>query len=864
MLAVGAGICLTLSARASFAQSSTRPTSASLHITVVDTTGLAIVGATVNVSLAGSTTVLRTVPTDSRGEALVDNLEPGLYNVRVVLDGFNDFVQPTLTVKPGVNQLPVTLGLAAMATSVTVRPDAQAAAVNPNGDSMTTTLGQGELDALPENESELQQTLTELAGDDAELTVDGFAGGTMPPKSQIQQIRIRRNVFAADRHGRGGSRIEIITRPGTEQWRSTLSFGFGDASLNARNAFADTRPPERQNEGRFSIQGPLVEGKTSIALFVHGLSAYDSSTIRAATPTGVFNGLVRQPEAGRNVSLRLQQALAPANMLRLEYRDNRDNEENQGVGDFSLREHAYTSLSTGRRFQVSNQGSLGGRTYSTLGLQVGWSDSTITPVTNGPAIQVLDTMTAGGATQRGTRADRSVSLPEKLDYTRGEHALSVGGQFDWDRYTSNQIDNGNGTFTFSGLDGFEAGRPDTYTQWLGDPSVDFAMFQGAWFVQDDIQLRKNLMIGFGLRNEWQSKLQQTWNPAPRLGVTWAPFKDGRTTVRGGYGVFHSWYEGATYEDTLQSDGTRGQEISIESPGYPDPFVGGETVVLPAGRVIGSPDLEMPTVRQASLGIERRLGGGMRVEAAYIRRTGDNLMRGRNVNAPGLDGARPDPSIGNVIEIRSIGRMREDQLRTSVSGQVPWHHAFASLRYTFGHAFDDGNGPTSLPANNASPDEWGPASDDVRHELSIFGVADVLSSLRASIALRAQSASPYPITTGRDDNGDTVFNDRPAGVGRNSARGAGQFRLDLRLSWRLGMGEPSSAAQAGGRPPRGRERGGDWRAEHRALVELYVRATNVLNTVNDTGFRGTLTSPFFGQATSARAARQLQIGTLLMF
>jgi hypothetical protein len=214
-------------------------------------------------------------------------------------------------------------------------------------------------------------------------------------------------------------------------------------------------------------------------------------------------------------------------------------------------------------------------------------------------------------------------------------------------------------------------------------------------------------------------------------------------------------------------------------------------------------------------------------------------------------------------------MKEDQLRTSLGGQLPWRHAFLSVRYTLGQSFDDGNGATSLPANNEFPDEWGPSSDDVRHEVSLFGVADVLSSLQAGFTLRAQSASPYTITTGHDDNGDTVFNDRPAGVGRNSARGAGRFRLDLRLSWRLGVGAAGTAAQNGGGPRGGRGggrggRGGDWRSQHRALVELYLRATNVLNNVNYTGFRGTLTSQFFGQPTSARSARQIEIGTMLMF
>jgi hypothetical protein len=857
--------CLLPSEAISFAQARRAP--ASLQVTVVDATGAALVGATVDVSAPGAATVLRTSPTDINGRATFQRLPPGEYVVHVLLSGFTDVQRPNVTLRPGTNRLDVTLQIASLTSSVTVTPDARAAAINPNGDSMSTTLGEDALDALPEDESDLQQVLTELAGAGAELSVNGFVGADVPPKSEIQQIRIRRNVFSADRHGRGGSRIEIITRPGTQAWRSTMSVGFRDESLNARNAFATTRPPERTGRGRLSVQGPLVKGQTSLALFVQGVSAYDSAIVHAATPTGLFSGVLKQPRQQRRVSVRLEQALGPANLLRLDYRDSRNDDDNLGVGDFNLPEHAYAETDTSHRFRASTSGSLWKGSYNDLALQVRWDGSTIDPSTTGPAIRVLDTMTAGGATSSGRVTSREINLQEKLDYTRGAHAFSVGGQMQWEHDDSSQIDNGNGTFTFSTLADYEAGRPNTFTQWIGDPSVAFPSFQGGWFVGDDITLSKALLVSLGLRNEWQAHLGGVWHPAPRLGATWAPSADGRTTIRGGFGVFHDWYDASTYEETLQTDGTRGQEISIESPGYPDPFAGGESVVLPAGRVQQSPDLKMPTVRQSTVAIERRLGAGIRVNATYTHRSGHDLLRGRNLNAPDPDGVRPDPQVGNLIEIRSVGRMREDQLHTSVSGRLPWRRAFLSLRYTLGKSLDDGSGPTWLPADPANPEaEWGPASDDRRHELSFFGAADVLPSVQAGVTLRAQSAPPYTITTGEDDNGDTVFNDRPSGVGRNTARGSGMFRLDLRLTYRLGIGDPATTGDGGGaqRPPRGRDRGGNWRTEHRAMVEFYVRANNVLNNVNFTGYRGALTSPFFGQPTSAQSARQIEIGTMVMF
>ena len=67
---------------------------------------------------------------------------------------------------------------------------------------------------------------------------------------------------------------------------------------------------------------------------------------------------------------------------------------------------------------------------------------------------------------------------------------------------------------------------------------------------------------------------------------------------------------------------------------------------------------------------------------------------------------------------------------------------------------------------------GPANGDVRHRLNV----NAQQPDRQEPAARHQrstraSATPYTIRTGRDDNGDLVFNDRPAGVGRNTERGA---------------------------------------------------------------------------------------------
>ena len=139
-------------------------------------------------------------------------------------------------------------------------------------------------------------------------------------------------------------------------------------------------------------------------------------------------------------------------------------------------------------------------------------------------------------------------------------------------------------------------------------------------------------------------------------------------------------------------------------------------------------------------------------------------------------------------------------------------------------------------------------------------------------MRLQSALPYNITTGRDDNGDTISNDRPAGVTRNSARGSALVDVSTRLAWRIGFGGPAAAGPGG--PQIRILRGGadsnplgDMPSRDntkRYAIEVYAQAFNLLNHTNATTFSGVLTSPFFGQPTAAAAPRRVELGTRFTF
>ena len=97
--------------------------------------------------------------------------------------------------------------------------------------------------------------------------------------------------------------------------------------------------------------------------------------------------------------------------------------------------------------------------------------------------------------------------------------------------------------------------------------------------------------------------------------------------------------------------------------------------------------------------------------------------------------------------------------------------------------NEADSPFSLPSNNFNLHaDRGPAANDFRHLISGFISKRLPQGFSISTIFQATSALPYNITTGFDNNGDTVINDRPFGVGRNSARGASRWEIGSRLSW----------------------------------------------------------------------------------
>jgi hypothetical protein len=208
------------------------------------------------------------------------------------------------------------------------------------------------------------------------------------------------------------------------------------------------------------------------------------------------------------------------------------------------------------------------------------------------------------------------------------------------------------------------------------------------------------------------------------------------------------------------------------------------------------------------------------------------------------------------------------LNVGLNYRIPNRRMFFNTNYTLSSVQNHADNATSLPANSLDPDaEWGPSSQDIRHRFNAMFNFGLPYGVRANIGANASSAAPYTILTGRDDNRDGVVNDRPAGAGRNSERGAARWEMNTRLSRAFGFGGSRGGAQAAqGGPGRGGGGffgpGGD--ANPRFSIEVYAQAFNLMNRTNFVNFSGSMLSPFFGTPTSAAQARRVEVGLQFRF
>ncbi len=422
---------------------------------------------------------------------------------------------------------------------------------------------------------------------------------------------------------------------------------------------------------------------------------------------------------------------------------------------------------------------------------------------------------------------------------------------------------------------------------IGDPTVAYWNVQTALFVQDDFRPFKNLSISYGLRYEGQTHVQDRLNFMPRAGFTWSPFKSGRTTVRSSWGMFHDWFSMGTYAQVLQTDGTRVQEVNILNPTFPDPG-GLAPASTPTNRYLLDENLLMPRYTRFSGGASQTLSTRFSVSGTYFYSRYSNLLVGENLNTP-VNGVRPDPRFANLIRAVSEAASRTHQLSASLSvnlgrigpGAAPmmpgasgqklfdWRRGlYASLYSTANLSENNSDGAFAVPATGDLSTEWGASGG--RGSLQVSLSSAMFRNVNFNWFIFQQADSPLTIRTGTDDNRDLIFNDRPVGVGRGTARVPGTMSSSMNISYSFGFGQATTASPGGimitsmGGVEGVRTQAMPSMAAPRYRINLSVSINNPLNRPNYVGYSGVMTSPFFLKPTQATGVRQINFNAGLSF
>jgi hypothetical protein len=658
--------------------------------------------------------------------------------------------------------------------------------------------------------------------------------------------------------------------------RGSMDFTFRSGALNARNAFQPVKGPEQTQQYNLNLSGTLLKERTSFSLAAGTTAMYDSANVYAAIPSRNLAGPVRRPSDRLNLNLRVDHAINKAHSLRGSYQQNGADQENLGVGNYDLPDRAYSKTASESLFRLSESGPLSRLWFAESRLQIRRATTATASAVEQPTVRVLDAFTSGGAQMAGGRESTDVELATDVDYATRGHAMRMGALVEGGNYRSDNRANYLGTYTFPSLADYEAARPANYTIRTGDPRVDYSMWQAGLYFQDDWRVRKNLTLSGGVRQEFQTHMSDHSNFAPRGGFTWSPFKNGKTTLRAGVGLFYDWLEAETFEQTLRVDGSRQKDTIVVDPSFPDPFAGSASQeILPPSKYLLAGGIVLPKRGVALFAVTQQLSPTFSVNASYTHSNGWDRFRALNANAP-RDGVRPDPGLGNVTQVESTGRLEADSVMVGMNFNIPARRTFLFANYAYNNSRNDSDGPFSLPANNYDlAAEWGRASAVPRHIASAVLNTTLTKNLRLAMSTTARSGAPFTVTTGRDDNGDTVFNDRPAGTPRNSMTGEGMWDMAARLTYAFGFGERPPAngppvgqmvmlRMGGGAGDLLGGLGGGGAENKRVRIELFVSAANVFNTVNAMGYSGVMTSRFFGLPTMAAPARKLDVGMRIGF
>jgi hypothetical protein len=658
--------------------------------------------------------------------------------------------------------------------------------------------------------------------------------------------------------------INIITRRGSNDIHGA-GFFFGRSSKqSARPSFAATKPKFDREQGGFNLGGPFVKDK--LFWFANFEKTHEGSAIGISTPYFPSLTSFEAPFNERSSTARVDWRLPRQNDFFFRWSRN-DNANFGGFGGSRLPSSGNINKNFTNQYVAGLDTALSPKLTNSFRASVTdflnrvvsppeAARSIVVPGTEGFRIVTDDGLLIAGPDNITPQSTFELfnQYRDDLTYSLGNHTLRFGADvvhrrvvvtnfvFGFPSLTvvSPASRNPNDLLSASLVDFSIGNRKGIRIPGTPDNAHRNNRFSG--YVDDVWRLRKDFTLNFGVRYEVDSHPLNNDLPkpdlagpllprgtaptpidknnfAPHLGFAWDPFGDGKTSIRGGFGIYYAMRisnlvtnERATLapfnsgNDTITLSRGASGVVDFNLDGKPDydftpalsssakgamPIISAGQVVYVAAPVLTIPtlqvtrtglvisnDLSTPYSQQFNIGGQRELPLGVVADVNFIYSRAVHEFT-RDVDAANLfpgngtpiilgDGKPPTRAITKVL---SDGFSRYRALTAKVDKRFAHHYQFAAsyalARVEASIPDGLGLGGGALVNRNVKAN-FGPAALDRTHRLSVYGIAELPYGFRLSVISSAYSGLPTTALVGSADlNGDGINGDLLPGTGRGS-------------------------------------------------------------------------------------------------